>query len=185
MDAHDLERGPVTQLARIARAWWRGDGTTPAFDAIDDIVSRDHALVPQLIAALMSTAPPDALPYIGTSVVEDLSFEVEDGRLTGEEALRLIVDSGGSPSELFSVFTGAYAHALDRLDALRGAPFSPVQTSWLLDDDAPNRWAQSGQTILDGDGLAFIPQQTRWQAELANRFPDSSSPGTSGPSAAP
>jgi len=158
-------------LEATAAAWWQGDGSEDAFDEVFEVLNDDHQQVPRLIAALAAAAPPGALQYIGTSVVEDLAFQVDDGDLSGIEALRLVLDSGLSPSQLFLVLTGAYAVNLHSLDDLRGVPLSPAQTSWLLDDRAPNRWADSGQTVIDGDGLTFVPGQTAWQAELARRSP--------------
>jgi hypothetical protein len=159
----------VTNLESVAAAWWRGDGTEDALDEVFDILNYDRERVPQLVAALAAAAPSGGLQYIGTSIVEDLAFQVEDGELSGAEALRLVVDSGLSRSQLFSVLTGAYAVNLRALDDLRGVALSTAQASWLLNDRAPNRWANSGQTVTDGDGLKFVAGQTAWQAELARR----------------
>lgn len=156
-------------LDALAAAWWEGDGTMPAYERVDEILTYEHDSVPPLIAALARTAPSGALPYIGTSVVEDLGFQVEEGELSGDEALSLVLASGLSPSQLFSVFAGAYASYLILLAELKGAPFSETQTAWLLDDTSPQRWAQSGQTLLRGDGFEFVPGQTLWQNELERR----------------
>ena len=143
-------------LKAVAVEWWRGDGTQPAFDEVFEILNHDRQRVPLLIEALASTAPSGALSYIGV------------------EALRLVLDSGLSPSELFLILTGAYANYLESLDNLSGAPFSASQLAWLLDDGATNRWASPGQTSIDGDGLRFAPDQTPWQAELKRRYPKQS-----------
>lgn len=161
----------------MAAVWWQGttgaddEEYEVADDEVFEIVHRDRDRVPSLIAALAATAPPGALSYIGTSVVEDLTFEVEQGDLAGVEALRLVLESELSPEELFVVLSGAWAHLLEPLDRLRGTPFSPSQLAWLFDSLAPNRSPNVGQTIIDGDGLRFLPEQTPWQAELALRYP--------------
>lgn len=162
--AHDGIVTDEESLRAIAERWWPSRGDDEAYDAVSRIVEARHDLVPELLRALVETAPGGGLPFIGTTLIEDLIMQTEFDGLPSHRVVDLLLAADLDAKVVFGILSGVYAELLAEIDAdarLRGV-LSPEQMAWLLNSEAPERLSNRGVTVADGDGVRFEPGETEW-----------------------
>jgi hypothetical protein len=151
-------------LSATAERWWPSQGDDEAYDAVSQILQDRHDLVPGLIRALVDAAPGGGLPFIGTSLIEDLVMQTEFDGLPTHRVLDLLLAADLDARVVFGILSGVYAELLAEINAdarLRGV-LPPEQIAWLLNPEAPERLSNRGVTVADGDGVRFEPGETEW-----------------------
>jgi hypothetical protein len=151
-------------LSATAQRWWPSQGNDEAYDVVSRIVQYRHDLVPDLIRALVDTAPGGGLPFIGTSLIEDLVMQTEFDGLPTHRVVDLLLAADLDARVVFGILSGVYAELLAEINAavrLRGV-LPPEQIAWLLNSEAPERLSNRGVTVADGDGVRFEPGETEW-----------------------
>ena len=136
-----LERSIVGVLLSLRRSTAM-DGSDDDFSEVMRIVEEDVELVPELLRAMVATAPAGKLARIGTGPIEDLQMGIEFGYRTEPLTIDLIIAADLTPDVLFAVLKGAYASYLAEMDIdvrLRGK-LSDEQIAWLLREDIPGRY---------------------------------------------
>lgn len=128
------------ELLELARLRWLSDGSDEAFDRVWEITHEHHELVPALIRAMITTAPRGRLPFIGTSIIEDLFNDAQDRGQT-DASVDLLLAAQLSTDHLFAILSGIYPEILLEMDAEHrlAGHLSAQQIAWLLNPDALGR----------------------------------------------
>jgi hypothetical protein len=132
-----LSRG----LTYLARKWWESEGGDIYWELVRKILRTEIDLVPGLLRAMVETAEPDKISYIGAGPVEDLQMWLKERQRP--PTMDLVLEADLAPEELFQVLKGAYASFLIQMGAeSRLAGILPEeQITWLLREDVPGRYS--------------------------------------------
>jgi hypothetical protein len=129
-------------IMEIAKTWWIGvkqdDGEQT--ERLDRFVKSHPEDIPDLLAALVQTAPAEGPHYVGTSILEDLhdDFEFHGApNLAFEYLLRAHLTS----EEMTAVLSGVYPELLEEWDIHErmNPALTNEQIAWLTNRDAPRR----------------------------------------------
>jgi hypothetical protein len=129
------------ELLRIAEGWWTSDGSDDVSGEVEDILHGKPGTVPDLLRAMVDSAPEGRLHRIGTGPIETLEMGIEFGWRTEPSTMELLLAAKLSPSELFAVLRGAWPSYIVEMDVARWAQgiLSDDQVEWLSTDDAQGR----------------------------------------------
>lgn len=174
VDDPTREAGQISKpedLDELTREWWASDGGDDAFDRVLEIGWEEHETLPALIGALVRSSPSGGESYIGITIVEDLYYDALKAETGLEGPLDLLLAAHLGRAAVFGVLSGVYPDVLEGLEVRTRLAnlLSAGQIDWLLDGKAPNRWAQVGITLVDGDSLRFDPNEIEWQRLLQRR----------------
>lgn len=140
----------------LAARWWLSGSGDDAYEEVWEIVNQRSEALPELISALVATAPAGESRYVGTAILEELIVAEKAG--SGASALEFRFDANLARANLFEVLSGVYCELLSkaRLAELGSTHLSPTQIEWLLDPNASGRWSDRGTMIAEGDTFRFV-----------------------------
>ena len=123
------------KLESLARHWWRGTGVEYGWTRIHDMVAARRELV-AVVQALVATAPAGELPFVGTSVIEDLFYQ-QNLLHRSPIATAILRSSRLDNEDLVAVLSGVYPDILAELKIADGLAdlLTTKQLDWLLRSD--------------------------------------------------
>jgi len=129
-------------MLRLARGWWASDGSEDYFDRVEEILDTDPSKVPELIRAMVDTAPEGRLARIGTGPVETLQMAMEFGWRETPTTMELVLAAELTPAELFGVLKGAYPNYIVDMDVARWTAgiLTAEQVAWLSKPGGQGRY---------------------------------------------
>jgi hypothetical protein len=132
---------PSQELLRIAKGWWTSDGSDDVFGEVEDILNDEPAKVPDLLRAMVDTAPEGRLHRIGTGPIETLEMGIEYGWRQQPATMELLLAAKLTAPEMFEVLRGAWPSYIVEMDVARwlGGILTNEQLEWLRTEDAPGR----------------------------------------------
>lgn len=129
------------ELDELAAAWWQSDGTSDAFESVEQMIMRDRASLPAFIRAAVRTVPAGMkISYIGTYILESVHI-LDDSEGVPDQTLDVLLAADLEPSQMIEILAGVYPHMLKELDLTdRLARILPSdRIAWLLNDAADGR----------------------------------------------
>ncbi len=129
---------PSDEILRIAHGWWTSDGSDDVYGEVEHIIDKEPAKVPDLLRAMVDTAPEGRLHRIGTGPIERLEMGIEFGWRKKPATMELLLAANLTASELFEVLRGAWPSSIVEMDVARWLDgiLTHEQLEWLRTEDA-------------------------------------------------
>jgi hypothetical protein len=142
LESYDWEAysGPARDepVDTVAARWWQSTGDDGYHDALAIFLEDRPAEAPLLIAAMVSTRPPDRhLGWIGTGPLESMYYASHDSKAIAD----LMRAAPISSDERISILSGVWPGLLSEWEiAVTLKDIIPAaRLTWLLDIQAPGR----------------------------------------------
>ena len=144
------------RFADLAANCWSSD--LDGWDEVNRLMHEQPETLPEIIRALVASAPDGALSYIGVQILEDLA-ELAEAEARDDPAIDVLIAAQLTPADTFEILTGPYPHYLERWEVRErfASTFSAAQLDVLMD------WGGRSERRLVMDGPGFrLTDQSAW-----------------------